>query len=66
MKRYRVTRPPEAALYRYSGPSDEGDPSIPYWGEMATFCYFRLWLGHQEEAALLWWWGGGCRSCMGN
>lgn len=47
---------PEAALYRYSGPSDEGDPSIPYWAEMATSSYTRLWLGHQEDEAILWRW----------
>ena len=47
---------PEAALYRYSGPSDAGDPSIPYWAEMATSSYTPLWLHHQEEEALLWRW----------
>jgi hypothetical protein len=47
---------PEAALYRYSGAFDEGDPSIPYWADMAAFSYLRLWLRHQEEAALVWRW----------
>jgi hypothetical protein len=47
---------PAAALYRYSGSFDEGDPSIPYWADMATSSYTRLWLQHQEDDALLWRW----------
>ena len=47
---------PEAALYRYSGPFDAGDPSIPYWADMAASCYTPLWLHHQEDDDLLWRW----------
>ena len=45
-----MQRHPEAALYRYSGSSDECDPSIPCWTEKGTVCYD--WHGlHTEEAA---------------
>jgi hypothetical protein len=44
---------PEAALYRYSGPADEGDPSIPCWTTKGTVSYGWLCLEEATEAQIL-------------
>ena len=43
---------PQAALYRYSGSSDERDPSIPCWIEKGTISYDWHELHFLEEAAI--------------
>jgi hypothetical protein len=47
---------PEAAAYRYSGPYDESDPSIPCWTDKADALYDRRALHKAAEDDLLWRW----------
>lgn len=47
---------PEAAAYRYSGPYDECDPSIPRWTDRADVPYDRRILRISPEGHLLWRW----------
>lgn len=47
---------PEAAAYRYSGPYDVCDPSIPCWTDRADVPYDRRALRKNPEEQLLWRW----------
>ena len=47
---------PEAALYRYSGPADEGDPSIPCWTQPPSVVAAWRDLSQEDEGHLLWRW----------
>src|ERR1051326_8319885 len=47
---------PQAALYRYSGSSDECDPSIPCWTAKETVFYGWHSLHYLEEQRILFAW----------
>ena len=47
---------PQAAFYRYSGSSDECDPSIPCWTAKETVFYDWHGLREEDEQRILWRW----------